>query len=259
MKMEIGTKIANRQRFAIDLETAGHGAIVGNTGSGKSNFLQLLAGGALRSNGKILLAGCDASGLIFAPLQESPYRFSLGEPAEKAVSVVEKLVSVMETRLIWLREHQADSLGEPDSTVPRILVIFEELPALRSLLSAADLGEKKPVSERLLTRFSKAVLRLHAEGRKANFSCFSASQVGQKETLEHRNNCLFTCVFRTENVESRMLLPGISADEQEALSVAAPGVCFIRSGSGKNGFVKLDFLSYERYRLCALEAERLRG
>jgi hypothetical protein len=195
-KLAIGVRFTG-QPVLLDWETFLHLAILGNTGSGKSIFLQSLAHQAIRDEMKLLLSDIDQT--TFGMLEGHP---NLDAPIactpRDALGLVEKAIAACDQRSELfkalpehpqkLSEYNALMVKQGKAPLPRVLVILDEASTVLTALG----GAKGAMGQALAT--------LGWRGRKFGIHFVFAAQEFTKEIIGPvRDQVGLTLCFRVRN------------------------------------------------------------
>lgn len=195
-KLAIGVRFTG-QPVLLDWDTFLHLAVLGNTGSGKSIFLQSLVSQALRDGMQVLLSDNDQT--TFGRLEGHP---NLAAPAaitpQEALGLVEKALAECDRRAELfkslpenpqkLSEYNALAVKQARDPLPRMLMVLDEASTVLTALG----GAKGALGQALAT--------LGWRGRKFGIHFVFAAQEFTKDIVGPvRDQVGLTLCFRVRN------------------------------------------------------------
>lgn len=246
--IRIGENAETGQTWFFDPRDVVNAVVGGRSGSGKSNFLYILAAIAL-SSPDMRFCTIDKDGALSAHLAPSPFRWSGYGLVTEGLDTLERIVAVMDSRLAQLRDEKRDKFEYFSVEFPLYFVIIDELAGLFARLKTYDLEQGLKGRESVENRARVLVSRLMAEGRKAGFCTVLATQKPTIAVFSEgiRENAGLAVSFANEPGAVRLLLPSVSAEACERLESQPSGTCRVRDMRG--GFLaKADFLNHEIYK-----------
>ncbi len=195
-KLAIGVRFTG-QPVLLDWETFLHLAVLGNTGSGKSIFLQSLVSQAIRDDMKVLLSDIDQATFgmleghpnLAAPIATSPQaalgliEYALAECDRRA-----ELFKSLSAHPQKLSEYNALAVKANMDPLPRMLVVLDEASSVLTALG----GAKGAMGQALAT--------LGWRGRKFGIHFIFAAQEFTKDIVGPvRDQVGLTLCFRVRN------------------------------------------------------------
>ena len=246
--IRIGVNSETGQHWMFDPRDVVNAVVGGRSGSGKSNFLYILAAIAL-SSPDMRFCTIDKDGALSAHLAPSPFRWSGYGLVTEGLDTLERIVAVMDARLAQLRDEKRDKFEYFSVEFPLYFVIIDELAGLFARLKTYDLEQGLKGRESVENRARVLVSRLMAEGRKAGFCTVLATQKPTISVFSEgiRENAGLAVSFANEPGSVRLLIPSATAEVCERLDSQPSGVCQVRDTHG--GFLgKADFLNHEIYK-----------
>ncbi|MCG2786342.1 MAG: DUF87 domain-containing protein [Anaerolineae bacterium] len=195
-KLAIGVRFTG-QPVLLDWETFLHLAVLGNTGSGKSIFLQALVSQAIRDEMQVLLSDIDQTTFgtleghpnLAAPIAATPQdAFGLIEKALAECDHRAELFKSLPERPQKLSEYNALAIKQSREPLPRMLVILDEASTVLTSLG----GAKGAMGQALAT--------LGWRGRKFGIHFVFAAQEFTKDIVGPvRDQVGLTLCFRVRN------------------------------------------------------------
>ncbi|MDE0573941.1 FtsK/SpoIIIE domain-containing protein, partial [Demequina sp. B12] len=205
-----------------------HILVQGITRSGKSSALYVFLT-ALAGRRDTIIVGIDPTGVLLAPLQDvTPTPPVDADPPVSALSQqfltdtnvtgegtarwLESMCEVMDRRIAGLRSRGLDKFGPTDDSVPVIVVVIDELPAV--LARAVSEDRVNGSRSRTHPRIVSALGRIAREGAKANIQILATAQRFDASILggDVRANFATRITFRVDNADAvRMLHPDADA------------------------------------------------
>ena len=195
-KLAIGVRFTG-QPVLLDWETFLHLAVLGNTGSGKSIFLQSLVSQAIRDEMQVLLSDIDQTTFgmleghpnLAAPIATSPQAaLGLIEHALAECDHRSELFKSLPERPQKLSEYNALAVKSNLEPLPRMLVVLDEASTVLTALG----GAKGAMGQALAT--------LGWRGRKFGIHFVFAAQEFTKDIIGPvRNQVGLTICFRVRN------------------------------------------------------------
>ena len=222
----------------VEVALGGHNVLAGGEpGSGKSNFLQLLAArAALDPSAKLWLLDPKVVELArWAKVAAG----SAGADLEGAIGVLEALTSEMTARYEYQAERGARKVTPSDGLGLHLLIVDE------AMIYLADPDKKSG------TRFAEAFRKLLALGRAAGIVVVLATQKPSTEVVPSSLRDLISVrvAFRSTTRESSDTIlgsgwtaRGISAS---GIDPSTPGVCYFLAGSAEPGKLRCYHLDDE--------------
>jgi len=195
-KLAIGVRFTG-QPVLLDWDTFLHLAVLGNTGSGKSIFLQSLVSQAIRDEMRVLLSDIDQT--TFGILEGHPNLAApLATTPQEALGLVEKALAECDRRAELfkalpehpqkLSEYNALAIKQARELLPRMLVILDEASTVLTALG----GAKGAMGQALAT--------LGWRGRKFGIHFVFAAQEFTKDIVGPvRDQVGLTLCFRVRN------------------------------------------------------------
>jgi len=251
-KLAIGVRFTG-QPVLLDWDTFLHLAVLGNTGSGKSIFLQSLVSQAIRDEMQVLLSDIDQT--TFGMLEGHPsLADSIASTPQDAFGLVEKapaecdrraeLFKALSERPPKLSEYNTLAVKQAHAPLPRMLVVLDEASTVLTTLG----GAKGAMGQALAT--------LGWRGRKFGIHFVFAAQEFTKDIVGPvRDQVGLTLCFRVRNgqMAERMGCKGA-----ERIPENRPGLAISdRHGPIQTYFVEQSALGYRENLLTALnELER---
>ena len=195
-KLAIGVRFTG-QPVLLDWETFLHLAVLGNTGSGKSIFLQSLVSQAIRDEMQVLLSDIDQTTFgmleghlnLAAPIAATPQdAFGLIEKALAECDRRAELFKTLPERPQKLSEYNALAVKQSRAPLPRMLVVLDEASTVLNSLG----GAKGAMGQALAT--------LGWRGRKFGIHFVFAAQEFTKDIVGPvRDQVGLTLCFRVRN------------------------------------------------------------
>jgi len=223
---------------------AGHLAVAGQSGSGKSAFSYGVLS-QLAPAEDIVIAGSDITGLLLGrPWTGSvhgAWQASGTADLEEHASLLERLVGVMDARLASLPD-RVDQLA-PSPERPLFLVVMEEFPGL--LRAAGSLPKPARGERSVADRIRSANLRLRSEGRTVAFRVLTLAPRAEAEAMGGgyaREQYALRLSFRVPG-DSLEMLHGPDARELGAEhAIADPGVAVLSAPGRRLCRVRVPYL-----------------
>lgn len=138
--IRIGVNSETGQNWFFDPRDVVNAVVGGRSGSGKSNFLYILAAIAL-SSPDMRFCTIDKDGALSAHLAPSPFRWSGYGLVTEGLDTLERIVAVMDARLAQLRDEKRDKFEYFSVEFPLYFVIIDELAGLFARLKTYDLEQ----------------------------------------------------------------------------------------------------------------------
>jgi hypothetical protein len=197
-KLAIGVRFTG-QPVLLEWETFLHLAVLGNTGSGKSVFLQSLVSQAIRDDMRVMVSDIDQTTFgrleghpnLAAPIAATPQdALNLVEQALAECDRRAELFKSMPERPQKLSEYNALAVRQAREPLPRMLVVLDEASAVLTALG----GSKGAMGQALAT--------LGWRGRKFGIHFVFAAQEFTKDIVGPiREQVGLTLCFRVRNAQ----------------------------------------------------------
>lgn len=225
---------------------AGHTAIQGATGSGKSSTLYSLLA-PLAGHRDVIVCGSDVSGLVLGPWQTGADDLIAtgGGDLEDHARALEAVVQVMTERMADLVTSGLDLLT-CDSRTPWLVVVLEEAPAL---LAAA-----RP-DRALHARLTTAIRRLKQEGRKVGVVVVTTAQRMTAAVVDSdaRAQESVRITHRVDTGEAlRLLHDGAHLPDVAEVRQWPPGLALVEMPGRRLTRARADWTTYADYRAAVL-------
>lgn len=237
----------------VQLELAGAAHLIcqGASGSGKSVGTYNLLG-QLAAAQDVVVCGSDVTDILLSPWArrnpDDPWIATGTKDPMAHVAALETLVAEMDWR-VGSMPFGTDKV-EVSRSLPLVLVVIEETPALYRVLGTAD--------KALERRAGTAIARLLAEGRKAGMRVLLITQRADADIIGgyERGQASHTFSFRIDNLAGlKMLHSDIPPDVAAEHATAQPGVALISAPGQALTRFKAPYLINEAYcRLVAPDA-----
>lgn len=252
MSTEHGVARWARDEAGADLvwsPAAGHTAIQGTTGSGKSSSTYTLLA-PLAARRDVIVCGSDVSGLVLDPWRPvAPDLIATGgSDLEAHALVLERAVGIMTERLAGLVAAGRDQL-HCDAGAPWLVVVIEEAPGLIAAAKSTD----RDVHARIVL----AARRLKQEGRKAGLVVLTIAQRMSAQVIDAdaRSQEAVRITHRVDTPEAlRMLHDGATLPDLAEVRQWLPGLALVEMPGRRLTRVRVDFVSYADYRSAVLAA-----
>lgn len=225
----LGRDISGKD-ITLDPYAAAHTLLTGNTRSGKS--VQLYGMLAQLKGEPVKVCGIDPSGIVFNALGEnlggSEWRVSTLKDTEKTISVMESIVSEMDTRISDLIQKGLDKFSDFSEKLPLLVVVLEEYPGTLSALHSLDQASGAKVADRAETKVRAAIQRLALEGAKVGVRLWLVAQRADASLLTGvlRSQMTQRFSFRQDPDGLRMLHETLEPVDIERAQAFIPGQAF---------------------------------
>ena len=221
---------------------AGHTAIQGSTGSGKSSTLYSLLA-PLAGRRDVRVVGSDVSGLVLEPWRTGPGDLIAcgGHDLEAHALALEGVVEVMTARLADLVAAGRDSI-RCDEGMPWIVVVLEEAPAL---LAATR------TDRALHLRVTTAIRRIKQEGRKVGIVSITTAQRMTAAVMDAdaRAQEAVRITHRVDTSEAlRLLHDGSHLPDVAEVRQWPPGLALVEMPGRRLTRARADLMRYADYR-----------
>lgn len=206
--------------FELDLRSAAHVLLQGQTGSGKSSATYVLLSWVL-SMRDAELWGIDPTALLWSNAERFPGRRVSGTDPEQHLELLTAAVDEMNRRIATLSELRTDSVSISED-VPLIVLVLEEFPGIISGAEQHDKATGARTDARIAPRLRLLLGKLVAEGRKAGIRVVLLAQRADAEVIDGRSRSNFTHLIslRTDSAGVAMLHP---TAEPSMLAGVPPG------------------------------------
>jgi len=221
---------------------AGHTAIQGTTGSGKSSTLYSLLA-PLAGRRDVIVCGSDVSGIVLEPWRTGPGDLIAtgGTDLEDHARALEDAVQVMTGRLGDLVATGRDLIA-CDEGMPWVVVVLEELPALL----AASRRDRE-----LHARITTAIRRLKQEGRKVGVVCVTTAQRMTAAVVDSdaRAQESVRITHRLDTTKAlRLLHDGAHLPDIAEVRQWPPGLALVEAPGRRLTRARADLTTYADYR-----------
>lgn len=246
---DMGTKALvargeNGQDIYLDFAEATHTIIQGSTRSGKSVFAYGFLGQIAFSR-EVEIWGIDPNAVLLAPVQRAfddhPERFVIGTDPEKSLELLERVVKIMDDRIISLVDRRIEKISEFTSDEPVMVLILEEYASL--LRSAQDVDKK------MHDKIKRLVGRIYAEGAKAGIRAVMILQRADAVLVDGptRSNAMQRITLGVDKSEAvRMLHEDLEPEEVKRVLSFMNGR-FIMTQNRETFVGQGDYLDYTKY------------
>lgn len=219
----------------IDIATSSHMLICGEVRSGKSVLTYLLVGELAAHFETVRMVGIDPTSVLLGPVHDrfpDPW-IVLGSTDHLRMSeTLDGLVAEMDRRLLMLRRAGLDKFDTFSRTLPLMVIVLEELPAIvRSLDSFDKVSGAKP-ADRLAGRARLAIERLLSEAAKVGFRVVALAQRPDADVIGgySRAQMPTRVALRMSAAEDfRMALSDVTPELAEQAMNSPAGVGLIRT------------------------------
>lgn len=245
--------------FQIDPQQPQHIAAQGATRSGKSQFMYGLLS-ALAHRREVIVCGIDPSGILLRPFEEGRGRRwiatgATGPDLERAVEVLEDLVTVMDFRIRDLVAQGADKIPHFTAALPSIWVVLEEWPGTMAALKADDAATGRPTGQRLAARAERAIGRLTREGLKVGIVRITVAQRMSANAIDtdDRSNIGIRLTLRVDNADAvKMLHEGVTI-HIDTIRQWPAGVGMVEAPGQPLQRVRINACPYDQFAQAAAE------
>ncbi len=248
-KLAIGVRFTG-QPVLLDWETLLHLAVLGNTGSGKSIFLQSLVFQAIRDEMQVLLSDIDQT--TFGLLENHPNLAApIAATPQDALDLIEKALAECDRRTELfkslperpqkLSEYNALAIKQSRETLPRMLVVLDEASTVLTSLG----GAKGAMGQALAT--------LGWRGRKFGVHIIFSAQEFTKDIVGPvRDRVGLALCFRVRNGQMAERM-GMGCKDAERIPENRPGLAISdRHGPIQTYFVEQSVLGHRQNLLPTL-------
>lgn len=227
-----------------------HTVVAGATRSGKSVFSYVVLSQLARLP-FVRVVGVDPSGLLLAPFADTgEEHIALGTSADDLNAAVEVLTwaeTVMDERIVRLRQTGTDKFVDFTEDMPVLVVVLEEYAGLIAAMEGVD---KKKANE-----VKRIVGRLLREGAKAGITCFTILQRAEANILHDRAQYARRVSFRLDNTDSVIMVAEPATDhEQDRVLDLTPGRALLMEAGDPSRFITVPEMDYREYRRRVLDA-----